>query len=70
MNELICDRFGNYVIQKAIDTADEERQRRMIAMIIPMVEMIRREPFGRQLYVKLYNKYMLFADMTKRGKYV
>ena len=70
MNELICDRFGNYVIQKAIDTADEERQRRMIAMIIPMVEMIRREPFGRQLYVKLYNKYMLFADMTKRAKYV
>ena len=65
MKILICNKYGNYVIQKAIDTArNENTQKYLLQMIFPIVNEIRKDNFGRQLFSKLYNKYRQFQEIV------
>ena len=63
MRTLVCNKYGNYVVQKAIDTSEEKTKIVLLKMIVPMVNEIRRENFGRQLFTKLYSKYRLFQEI-------
>ena len=65
IGEMISDQYGNYVIQKAIDTArNENTQKYLLQMIFPIVNEIRKDNFGRQLFSKLYNKYRQFQEIV------
>lgn len=65
MKILICNKYGNYVIQKAIDTARNENTKiYLLQMIFPIINEIRKDNFGRQLYSKLYNKYHQFQEIV------
>ena len=69
MKALICDKFGNYVIQKAIDVAEPNTMRiYLLTVIAPMVNEIKKENFGRQLYTKLCTKYPAFQEMINNCK--
>ena len=69
MKALICDKFGNYVIQKAIDVADPGTMRiYLLTIIAPMMNEIKKENFGRQLYTKLCTKYPSFQEMINNCK--
>ena len=63
MRTLVCNKYGNYVVQKAIDTSEEKTKIVLLKMIIPMVNEIIKENFGRQLFTKLYSKYRLFQEI-------
>ena len=69
MKALICDKFGNYVIQKAIDVADPNTMRiYLLTVIAPMINEIKKENFGRQLYTKLCTKYPPFQELINNCK--
>ncbi|MCQ2819640.1 MAG: hypothetical protein MJ252_20440 [archaeon] len=50
---LLFDKFGNYVIQKTLQRADDMTQRRMLEVIAPHYRKLNNYPFGIKLYPKL-----------------
>ena len=65
---ILLDNFGNYVIQKAILSSDEETQDKFFKMIIPLIPELEKLNFGQKLLSKLliqhskFSLYMLNID--------
>ncbi len=60
--ELLMDMYGNYVIQKALQIADEPYYSIFIENIAPVLGDLRNLSFGAKLYTKFINNYPEFAD--------
>ena len=50
---LLLDKFGNYVVQKALQRADQETQQNILNLIAPHLQKLKNYPFGMKLYSKL-----------------
>lgn len=61
--ELLFDKFGNYVLQKALVRADEETQQFILTAIAPSLEKLKKYPFGVKLYFKLLNTYAILSSV-------
>ena len=55
--KIILDKFGNYVVQKAIAKADNERKNYMLQLLIPLVPSLKTQYFGQRLLSKLILQY-------------
>ena len=55
--KIILDKFGNYVIQKAIAKADENRRNYMLQLLIPLIPSLKNQYFGKRLLSKLVLQY-------------
>ena len=55
--ELLFDKFGNYVVQKALNRADEQTQQNLLNVIAPHLKKLKNFPFGLKLYSKLIITY-------------
>jgi hypothetical protein len=55
--KIILDKFGNYVVQKAIAKADNERKKYMLQLLIPLVPSLKSQYFGQRLLSKLVLQY-------------
>ena len=65
LKQLLCDKYGNYVIQKAIEKANNKTIKLyLLQLIAPIVNEIKKENFGKQMYRKLMIKY------TKLQKFI
>ena len=65
--ELLFDKFGNYVIQKALQCAEENVQKAMLGMISPHLQKLKNFNFGMKLYSKLIITYP-YLSMVILGK--
>ena len=65
--ELLFDKFGNYVIQKALQRAEENVQKAMLGMISPHLQKLKNFNFGMKLYSKLIITYP-YLSMVILGK--
>ena len=69
VKSLIFDKFGNYVVQKAIDSAKDEKIRfYLLRLIAPMINDVKKENFGKQMCMKLCSKYPQFQEYIKNFK--
>ena len=69
LKSLIFDKFGNYVVQKAIDSARDEKVKfYLLRLIAPMINDVKKENFGKQMCMKLCSKYPQFQDYMKNFK--
>ena len=55
--KIISDKFGNYVVQKAIANADSNRRNYMLQLIIPLIPSLKCQYFGQRLLSKLILQY-------------
>ena len=55
--KIILDKFGNYVVQKAIAKADEKRRNYMLQLLIPLIPSLKSQYFGQRLLSKLIMQY-------------
>ncbi|KAF2858487.1 ARM repeat-containing protein [Piedraia hortae CBS 480.64] len=56
LNGLLRDSFANYVVQTAMDSADEESKALLMESVRPILPGIRQTPYGRRIQSKL-NEY-------------
>lgn len=69
LKSLIFDKFGNYVVQKAIDSAHDEKVKfYLLRLIAPMINDVKKENFGKQMCLKLCSKYPQFQEYMKNFK--
>lgn len=64
---LLFDKFGNYVVQKALQRADQVTQQNMLNLIAPHLQKLKNFPFGMKLYSKLIITYS-YLSMIILGK--
>ena len=55
--KIISDKFGNYVVQKAIAKADINRRNFMLQLLIPLIPNLKCQYFGQRLLSKLILQY-------------
>jgi hypothetical protein len=55
--KIILDKFGNYVVQKAISKADNNRKNYMLQLLIPLIPSLKNQYFGQRLLSKLIMQY-------------
>ena len=55
--DLIFDKYGNYVIQKAISSVDDNTRIKMFNILIPLIPKLKKYTFGQKLLSKLIFKY-------------
>ena len=55
--DLIFDKFGNYVIQKAISSVNDNTRIEMFKILIPLIPKLQKYTFGQKLLSKLILKY-------------
>lgn len=53
LEQLLRDSFANYVVQTAMDYADDETKARLIDNIRPILPAIRHTPYGRRIQGKI-----------------
>ena len=62
--KMLLNEYGNYVIQKALDKSDLNRQQIMLNSVVPLIMKLQNLPFGPKLLSKLFISY------PKLSKYV
>ena len=57
VQELLKNKFGNYVIQKALEISTEPYSSQLLLLIAPIIPELHFLPFGKKLLTNLINKY-------------
>ena len=57
VQELLKNKFGNYVIQKALEISTEPYSSQLLLLIAPIIPEFHFLPFGKKLLTNLINKY-------------
>ena len=55
--KIILDKFGNYVVQKALAKADNNRRNKMLQLLIPLLPILKTQYYGQRLLSKLMLQY-------------
>ena len=55
--KIIMDKFGNYVVQKAMAKADNKRRNSMLKLLVPLIPNLKSQYFGQRLLSKLILQY-------------
>ena len=55
--KIILDKYGNYVAQKAISKADNNRKNYILQLLIPLIPSLKSQYFGQRLLSKLISQY-------------
>ena len=62
--KIILDKFGNYVVQKAIAKADDNRRNYMLQLLIPLIPSLKSQYFGQRLLSKLIIQYPIINNSS------
>lgn len=68
MTGLLINQYGNYVLQKAIDTAHPNLQCFLLNMLAPSMFALKRDTYGKQLFSKICIKYPSVKAMVNLMK--
>ena len=55
--KIVLDKFGNYVVQKALNKADITRKNYMLQLLIPLIPNLKTQYYGQRLLNKLCSQY-------------
>ena len=55
--KILLNEYGNYVIQKALNKSDQNKQQIMLNSIVPLVTKLQGLPYGQKLLSKLFISY-------------
>ena len=55
--KIVLDKFGNYVVQKALNKADNTRKNYMLQLLIPLIPNLKTQYYGQRLLNKLCSQY-------------
>ena len=61
--KLLFDKFGNYVVQKAIAKADNNSRNYIFQLLLPLIPNLKTQYFGQRLLTKLVSQYPNLSDM-------
>ncbi|KAJ1820807.1 hypothetical protein LPJ75_000861, partial [Coemansia sp. RSA 2598] len=64
---LMRDSYGNYVVQTALDFADQTQRLEIIEAILPLLPHIRHTPYGKRIYIKLQRDGFVSAVPSAAG---
>ncbi|KAJ2501322.1 hypothetical protein GGH96_002021 [Coemansia sp. RSA 1972] len=64
---LMRDSYGNYVVQTALDFADQHQRLEIIEAILPLLPLIRNTPYGKRIYSKLQRDGFISAVPSAAG---
>ncbi|KAJ1752869.1 hypothetical protein LPJ78_000936 [Coemansia sp. RSA 989] len=64
---LMRDSYGNYVVQTALDFADQHQRVEIIEAILPLLPLIRNTPYGKRIYSKLQRDGFISAVPSAAG---
>ncbi|KAJ2159227.1 hypothetical protein GGF46_003197, partial [Coemansia sp. RSA 552] len=64
---LMRDSYGNYVVQTALDFADQHQRIEIIEAILPLLPLIRNTPYGKRIYSKLQRDGFISAVPSAAG---
>ncbi|KAJ2851853.1 hypothetical protein IWW36_000814 [Coemansia brasiliensis] len=64
---LMRDSYGNYVVQTALDFADQQQRVEIIEAILPLLPLIRNTPYGKRIYSKLQRDGFISAVPSAAG---
>ncbi|KAJ1724255.1 hypothetical protein LPJ53_001468 [Coemansia erecta] len=64
---LMRDSYGNYVVQTAMDFADQTQRLEIIEAIIPLLPLIRHTPYGKRIFIKLQRDGFVSAVPSAAG---
>ena len=59
--QMLLDNFGNYVIQRGINSATDEKRNQIFNMLVPLIPQLQKKPFGQKLLSKLFIQYPKLA---------
>ena len=68
VSNLVLDKHGNYVIQKALYYAETKERNIILNNIKLLIPKIMKESFGEQLLKRLYNNYPQLDDDKNEEK--
>ena len=54
---MLLNDYGNYVIQKALNKADKNKQLLLLKALVPLVDKLQKKLFGQKLLQKLIISY-------------
>jgi pumilio RNA-binding family len=60
--ELILDEHGNYVVQKVLLLSPPATQKKMLKLIVPAFEKLKRFPYGERVINRLVASYPIITD--------
>ncbi|KAJ1645652.1 hypothetical protein LPJ64_002769 [Coemansia asiatica] len=66
---LMRDSYGNYVVQTALDFADQTQRLEIIEAILPLLPHIRHTPYGKRIYIKLQRDGFVSAVPSAAGSH-
>lgn len=66
---LLLDKYGNYVIQKALQRADEDSKKEMLMKMSSQMNKLKNCSFGSKLYNKLIITYPILSQFVLENNY-
>ncbi|KAJ2091586.1 hypothetical protein IW140_000962 [Coemansia sp. RSA 1813] len=67
LDMLMRDSYGNYVVQTALDFADNQVRAELIEAIVPLLPLIRHTPYGKRIFIKLQRDGFVSAVPSAAG---
>ncbi|KAJ1799955.1 hypothetical protein LPJ59_001459 [Coemansia sp. RSA 2399] len=67
LDMLMRDSYGNYVVQTALDFADNQVRAELIEAIIPLLPLIRHTAYGKRIFIKLQRDGFVSAVPSAAG---
>ena len=61
--KMLYNAYGNYVVQRAIGNASQEDQIKLLYLIAPLMEELKKYNFGLKLYHKLTSQYPILINL-------
>ena len=64
--DFLSDQYGNYVIQKALQVADEQTQKQFLEKLKPDIALLQNsQGFGQKIYIRLVKQYPVLSSPNK-----
>ena len=64
---MLYNAYGNYVVQRAIGNANQEDQIKLLYLIAPLMEELKKYNFGVKLYHKLTTQYPMLISLSAQA---
>ena len=65
--QMLYNAYGNYVVQRAIGNANQEDQIKLLYLIAPLMEELKKYNFGLKLYHKLTSQYPILMNLLTQA---
>jgi hypothetical protein len=65
---MLCDRYGNYVVQKALSLAEGDQHTSLLTLVRANLDLLRTSEVGKRIFAKLSKMYPALSDGRVRSE--